>query len=210
MKNWQHFFAEEQKKPYFIELMRRVNEAYASGKVFPEKSAIFRAFDLTSYDNVKVVIFGQDPYHNGQATGLAFSVPNNDKLSKSLANIFSELENDMGIVRKNGDLCDWAKQGVLLLNTVLTVEAHQANSHKNIGWQEFIEHVIDYLNQKENIIYILWGKQAQRLKPLITNGTFIESAHPSPLSAYRGFFKSCPFSQVNDYLAKKNEQIVKW
>lgn len=210
MNNWQSFFENEAKNASYQALMKQVNKAYQAQTIYPAYQNIFRAFELTPFDKVKVVIFGQDPYHNGQATGLAFSVAASEKLPASLKNIFKELEADLAIQRQNGDLSDWARQGVLLLNTVLTVEAHQANSHQSIGWSGFIQDVISYLNQKDEIIYVLWGKQAQKLKPLIRNGRFIESAHPSPLSAYRGFLGSKPFSKINQLLAEKNEQIINW
>lgn len=210
MYDWQLFFKNEVTKPYYQRLMSQVDQAYRKSTVFPAYQNMFRAFELTPFNQVKVVIFGQDPYHNGQATGLAFSVSSDEKLPASLRNIFQELESDLGIKRTNGDLTDWAKQGVLLLNTALTVEAHQANSHQNIGWSTFIQDVIGYLNQRNDIIYVLWGKQAQKLKPLIKNGHFIESVHPSPLSAYRGFFGSTPFSKINQILAEKNEQLINW
>ncbi|NPD11524.1 MULTISPECIES: uracil-DNA glycosylase [unclassified Enterococcus] len=210
MNNWQSFFEMEAKKSYYQALMKHVKHAYQVKTVYPACQAIFRAFELTPFEEVKVVIFGQDPYHNGQATGLAFSVNESEKLPASLRNIFQELEADTQLKRTNGDLSDWAAQGVLLLNTVLTVEAHQANSHQAIGWDTFIQNVIHYLNQKDDLIYVLWGKQAQKLKPLISNGRFIESAHPSPLSAYRGFLGSKPFSKINQLLAEKNEQIINW
>lgn len=210
MDDWQLFFENEVTKPYYQRLMSQVNQAYQVSTIYPAYQNIFRAFELTPFAEVKVVIFGQDPYHNGQATGLAFSVSSDEKLPASLRNIFQELESDLGIKRTNGDLTDWSKQGVLLLNTALTVEAHQANSHQNLGWSTFIQDVISYLNQRHDIIYVLWGKQAQKLKPMIKNGYFIESVHPSPLSAYRGFFGSAPFSKINQILAEKNEQLINW
>lgn len=180
-------------------------------KVYPTKENIFSAFNLTPLDKVRVVILGQDPYHEPmQANGLAFSVNSNVPLPPSLKNIFKELQDDLGgELRTNGDLSDWAEQGILLLNTSLTVIEHKADSMSYI-WQDFTDGVISLLNeQKRPIVFVLWGNNARRKKTLITSSQhyIIESAHPSPLSAYRGFFGSKPFSQVNDFLFKKIEWL---
>lgn len=187
------------------QLEQRVNEAYRQSRVFPPRSKIFTAFELTPYDKVRVVILGQDPYHGeGQAQGLAFSVPKGMKLPPSLQNIYKELSDDLAVpVMTNGDLSSWARQGVLLLNTVLTVEAHRANSHQMFGWQDFTDTIIQALNARpEQIIFVLWGKPAQQKKFLITGSQhkIIHAPHPSPLSAYRGFFGSRPFSKINRHL----------
>lgn len=187
------------------ELRQKVEVAYQETEVFPDRNEIFRAFDLTPFDQVKVVILGQDPYHGvGQANGLAFSVHSNVAIPPSLKNIFKELESDLGILSPNhGDLQSWAQQGVLLLNTSLTVEAGKAHSHKHLRWDDFTRSIIFELSDKrEHLVFILWGKHAQSFKSLINvdKHAIIESVHPSPLSAYRGFFGSKPFSKTNQYL----------
>ena len=184
----------------------------SSGKtIYPDD--VFAAFNKTPLDKVKAVILGQDPYHNpNEANGLAFSVNEGIKFPPSLRNIFKELESNLGIVRTNSDLSDWAEQGVLLLNTALTVEKNSPNCHKAL-WQDFTDNVIKLLNeQKKSIIFVLWGGNAQSKKCFITNPmhSIIESAHPSPLSAYRGFFNSKPFSKINDILTKNNQEPIKW
>lgn len=205
---WREVLADTMNEPYFKELMDFVEQAYEKTEVFPPKEQIWTAFEATAFEQVKVVILGQDPYHdNGQAHGLSFSVQNNVKIPPSLKNMYKELAEDLQIAMPtSGNLNCWAKQGVLLLNTVLTVEAHQANSHKNKGWEQFTDEVIRQLGKRaEPIIFVLWGKPAQQKKKLIDESVhkIIENVHPSPLSAYRGFFGSKPYSQIN-------EQLVAW
>ncbi len=179
----------------------------------PAKKDIFKALELTSLKEVKVVILGQDPYPiYGDATGLSFSVNREEKLPKSLLNIFKELESEYGTLRTNGDLSDWSKQGVLLLNTVLTVEIGNANSHKNLGWQFTTNHIIDQINNLEGIIFVLLGKQAQQYKCMIntTKHIVLETSHPSPLSSYRGFLGSDIFKKINIALIKQEKEPIKW
>lgn len=194
-------------------LQQKVDEEYQHFEIFPKKEDIFRAFELTPLDKVRVVILGQDPYHDeGQAQGLAFSVPKGVKLPPSLRNIFKELSDDLKIpIPTSGDLSKWAKQGVLLLNTSLTVRAHQANSHQDIGWKDFTDEAIKLLNdQKQQIIFVLWGKPAQSKKVFIdlSRHKVIESPHPSPLAAYRGFFNSKPFSRINHELSEPIDWVL--
>ncbi len=207
---WDKLLNEEYQKEYFIELMNFINSEYKNKECYPQYSDIFNAFKLTDFDDVKVVILGQDPYHGiDEAHGLAFSVYNNIKNPPSLKNIFKELESDLNIKRDNSDLTGWAKQGVLLLNTVLTVLKDTPLSHKNKGWETFTDSVIKILSEKENIIFILWGNHAQSKKKIISSNNFIiESSHPSPLGAYRGFIGSKPFSQCNNHLNKINKAII--
>ena len=189
-----------------------VKKEYKTKIIYPDYNNIFNAFKLTDYDDVKVVIIGQDPYHGeGEAHGLCFSVQDGVNRPPSLNNIFKELENDLGIKRENNDLTSWAKQGVFLLNSILTVEKDKPLSHKDRGWEEFTDIVIQKLNEREkSIIFVLWGNFARSKKALITNKNhyIIESAHPSPLSASRGFFGSKPFSKINNILKSNNEKII--
>ena len=190
-------------------------EKISGGKdIYPEKNNIFRALNLTPFNSVKVVILGQDPYHGeGEANGLAFSLNKDVKITPSLRNIFKELENDLSIKRNNTDLTNIAKQGVLFLNTILTVETDKPLSHKNIGWEKITDFIIKYISdKKENVVYILWGNNARSKKALINEAKnlIIESNHPSPLSASRGFFGSKPFSKTNNYLKEKNQSIIDW
>ncbi|WEV61081.1 uracil-DNA glycosylase [Streptococcaceae bacterium ESL0729] len=206
--SWEPFFNQERAKDYYKKLEQRVKKAYEEEIVYPTLSNIFRAYDLTAPDEVKVVILGQDPYHNGQATGLAFSVNQGEKLPPSLKNIFKELYDDLGIIRDNGDLTDWARQGVFLLNTSLTVLAHKPASHADIGWTPFVENTIKYLNSRnKNIIWVLWGRHAEKYESLM-DGVIIKSAHPSPFSARRGFFGSRPFSQINNILKANKCEVI--
>lgn len=193
----------------------QIMELYKNKTIFPEKDNIFNAFKLTSYEDVKVVIVGQDPYHGvGEAHGLSFSVQKGVKLPPSLQNIYKELHDDLGIPpRKDGDLTNWAKQGVLLLNSVLTVEKDLAASHKGLGWELFTDYVIKKLNTNNNpIVFILWGNFARSKKKYLNNPNhlIIESAHPSPLSAYNGFFGSKPFSKANEFLIKNKKEPINW
>ncbi|MBR7927182.1 uracil-DNA glycosylase [Aerococcaceae bacterium zg-ZUI334] len=207
MMTWKELLAPFWISEQGIALNNAIKNAYQKQMVFPQREDVFRAFELTPYDEVRVVILGQDPYHNvGQAHGLAFSVPNNILLPPSLKNIYKELADDLSIeMPTQGDLSSWARQGVLLLNTTLTVQAHQPNSHQHLGWQYFTDYVINVLNQHdESLIFVLWGKPAQSKRTKIDTARhfIIQAPHPSPLSAYRGFFGSQPFSQINKRLAK--------
>lgn len=202
-------------KPYYRELYKKVKEEYATHMIFPPSNEVFSAFELTPLADVKVVILGQDPYHNvGQAHGLCFSVKPDVEIPPSLVNIYKELHDDLGCyIPNNGYLVKWAKQGVLMLNTVLTVRAHQANSHRGIGWEEFTNAAIRVLNEQDRpIVFILWGSPAQRKKEMLNNPKhlILEAPHPSPLSAYRGFFGSKPFSQTNTFLEKNGLTAIDW
>lgn len=199
----------------FIKLTRFLERAYQTQTIYPAADEVFTALKLTPYSNVKVVIFGQDPYHGpNQAHGLAFSVDKQAKIPPSLRNIYKELVDDLGVsIPSQGNLSNWAKQGVLLLNTVLTVEAGQANSHHNLGWEGLTEEIIRQLNlHSEPIVFILWGASARRFKKLIDlqKHATIEAPHPSPLSAYRGFFGSKPFSQANQQLIAWGREPIDW
>lgn len=213
--DWQKYLGEEFEKPYYKELRKFLISEYSSRQILPDMYSIFNAMHFTSYEDTKVVILGQDPYHNeGQAHGLSFSVLPNVPPPPSLKNIFKELADDLGCsVPDNGYLKPWAEQGVLLLNTVLTVRAHQAFSHRGMGWEQFTDRVIELLNQREKpIAFILWGSPARKKKSMITNPNhfIVESAHPSPLSAFGGFFGSRPFSQVNNFLEKTGQTPINW
>ncbi len=206
---WDEVLAEEYQKEYFKKIILYINKAYKERPIFPPKNYILRALSLTDYDNVKVVILGQDPYHGvGEANGLAFSVNNGVKLPPSLKNIYKELKDDLNIeISNKGDLTCWAKEGVLLLNSVLTVEKDKPASHKNLGWQNFTDAIIKKVNDKEEpVVFILWGNFARSKKSLITNPKhlILESTHPSPFSSNNGFFGSRPFSKTNNFLRKNN------
>lgn len=214
-QGWKEVLDEEIKKPYYVELMERVEQEYAEKQIFPPSEEIFNAFHYTPFDQVKVVIIGQDPYHNeNQAQGLCFSVRSGVAIPPSLVNIYKELEEDMGCtIPSHGSLIKWAEQGVLLLNTVLTVEAHHANSHKGMGWEIFTDAVITKVNEIERpIVFILWGKPAQKKAKMLTNlnHLILEAPHPSPLSSYRGFFGSKPFSKANNFLKERNKEEIDW
>ena len=214
-QDWQRLLMDETKKDYWDSLEEFVLELPEEPPTFPPRELIFNAFHQTRYHDVKVVILGQDPYHNeGQAHGLSFSVPRGVSLPPSLRNIYRELEDDLGASPGlDGDLHHWAKQGVLLLNTVLTVEAHQPHSHRKKGWEDFTDAVIQKLVERESpIAFVLWGKPAQKKKDLILipPHCIIESAHPSPLSARRGFFGSRPFSKINDWLKEQSQSPIQW
>ena len=213
-KKWDIILEEELKKDYFKKLGIFVESEYKQKQIFPPYENIFDALRFTDYDNVKVVILGQDPYHGlGEAHGLSFSVRKGIKMPPSLLNIFKELKSDLGIERTNTDLTDWAKQGVLLLNSIMTVEKDKPLSHKNKGWEIFTDNIIKLLNERQfPVIFILWGNFARSKKALITNPRhkIIESVHPSPLSASRGFFGSKPFSKTNTYLKEMNIETIKW
>ena len=213
-KKWDIVLKDELKKEYFENLGIFVKNEYETKTVFPEYKNIFNALKLTDYDEVKVVILGQDPYHGiGEAHGLSFSVKEGVKMPPSLQNIFKELYSDLGIKRTKSDLTDWAKEGVLLLNSIMTVVKDTPLSHKNKGWEIFTDTVISKLNEREEpVIFLLWGSFARSKKELITNKRhkIIESVHPSPLSANRGFFGSKPFSKINNYLKEMNKEEIKW
>lgn len=213
--SWDNLLSDEYKKEYFKNLQKFVISEYKNKTVYPKMSEIFNAFTKTSYDDVKVVILGQDPYHGeGEAEGLSFSVKVGIQKPPSLLNIFAELKSDLGINPPNhGSLVSWAEQGVLLLNATLTVIKDSPRSHAGKGWEIFTDEVIKLINKKETpVVFILWGSDARSKKQLITNPKhlIIESAHPSPLSAYRGFFGSKPFSKTNKFLLKNGIKPIDW
>ena len=213
--DWGQYLKEEMAQPYYRQLRQFLIGEYSTKQVYPDMYSIFNALHYTSYADTKVLILGQDPYHEpGQAHGLSFSVQPNVPPPPSLVNIFKELETDLGCtVPNNCCLEPWARQGVLLLNTVLTVQAHRANSHRDKGWEIFTDKIISLLNQREKpVAFILWGSPARHKKAMITNPQhfIVESPHPSPLSAYRGFFGSRPFSKVNKFLESVGEEPINW
>ncbi len=212
---WAKALKGEFAKPYYAKLYKTVLSEYRTRVIYPPSTDIFNAFAFTPLEKVKVVILGQDPYHeSGQANGLCFSVKKGVTVPPSLVNIYKELHDDIGCpVPDNGDLTKWAKEGVLMLNTVLTVRAHQANSHKGIGWEEFTDAAIHVLSQIDRpLVFILWGGQARKKKSMITNPRHyvIESPHPSPLSAYHGFFGSRPFTRCNAFLEENGIPAIDW
>lgn len=213
-KNWDIILKDELKKDYFKKLGIFVKNEYKNKICYPQYKDIFNALRYTDYDEVKVVILGQDPYHGeNEAHGLSFSVRDNVKRPPSLNNIFKELENDLGIKKMNNDLTNWAKQGVLLLNSIMSVVKDTPLSHKEKGWEIFTDNIIKLLNEREEpIVFILWGGYARSKKKLITNKNhyIVESVHPSPLSAYNGFFGSRPFSKTNNFLISKNIIPIDW
>lgn len=213
--DWLEPLKPEFSKPYYKELYQKVQEEYNTRQIFPPADDIFNAFDLTPLSEVKVVILGQDPYHDvGQAHGLCFSVKPDVKTPPSLVNIYKELQSDLGCyIPNNGYLEKWAKQGILLLNTVLTVRAHQANSHRGIGWEEFTDAAIRVLDEQDHpIVYLLWGKPAQKKKSMLHNPKhlILTAAHPSPLSAHNGFFGCKHFSQTNAFLEEHGLTSIDW
>ncbi|NLC96775.1 MAG: uracil-DNA glycosylase [Erysipelotrichaceae bacterium] len=214
MNNWTNFIKSEFEQPYFKDLSIFLKEEYENKVIYPPKDLIFSAFDYCDYDNVKVVILGQDPYHQpNQAHGMCFSVNKGVKIPSSLVNIYKELNNDLGCsIPSHGYLMQWAKQGVFLLNTILTVEANKASSHKNKGWETFTNHTIEKLNKHKNpLVFILWGNYAKSKASMIDDRhLIISSVHPSPLSAYNGFFNSKPFSKCNDFLIKNGIKPIDW
>ena len=214
-KSWQEVLQVEFDKPYFESLVSFVKQEYASNTIFPPAGQIFNAFNTCPFNNVKVVILGQDPYHGpGQAHGLCFSVNDGIQFPPSLQNIFKEITSDLGIpAPKTGNLARWAEQGVLLLNATLTVRASQAGSHQGKGWEEFTDAVIKTISEKtENVVFILWGSYAIKKKSLInaSKHCILTAPHPSPLSSYRGFFGCKHFSQTNTYLTSKGKQPIEW
>lgn len=214
-KSWQEVLQTEFDKPYFENLVGFVKQEYASNTIFPPAGQIFNAFNTCPFNNVKVVILGQDPYHGpGQAHGLCFSVNDGIQFPPSLQNIFKEINSDLGIpAPKTGNLTRWAEQGVLLLNATLTVRASQAGSHQGKGWEEFTDAVIKTISEKaENVVFILWGSYAIKKKSLInaSKHCILTAPHPSPLSSYRGFFGCKHFSQTNTYLTSKGKTPIEW
>lgn len=215
-KSWDFLLSDEFEKKYYIELNKELESEYETKEIYPSKEEVFSIFENLDYEKVKVVILGQDPYHGrGEAHGLAFSVKEGMKIPPSLKNIFKELKNEYEnfVIPNNGYLMNWVKEGVFLLNATLTVEKDKANSHSNIGWSNFTDRVIELLNEREEpIVFLLWGKFAISKKNLITNKRhlILESVHPSPLSAYRGFFGNNHFIQTNEFLEKNKIASVNW
>ena len=212
--DWDIILKDEYNKDYFLKIKDIVRNEYKNKVIFPPANRVFYAFRKTSYRDTKVVILGQDPYHGeGEANGLCFSVNEGIKMPPSLNNIYKELYDDLGIKRTTTDLSDWAKSGVLLLNSVLTVEKDKPASHKFVGWEEFTDNVIKKLNEKEEpIVFILWGNFAKGKMKYITNPRHlvISSSHPSPFSVHQGFFGSRPFSRANEFLKKNNLKEIEW
>ncbi len=214
-ESWKKELHDEWSKDYFVRLTNFVRNEYATKQIFPPGRQIFAAFNATPFNEVKVVILGQDPYHDvGQANGLCFSVNDGIQFPPSLRNIFQEIHNDIGSpIPQSGDLTRWAKQGVLLLNATLTVEAHKAASHQRQGWEQFTDEVISHLsNHRQNLVFILWGSYAISKRSLINpdKHLILTSVHPSPLSAYRGFFGNKHFSKANNYLVEHGKTPIVW
>jgi uracil-DNA glycosylase len=214
-EEWSKLLASEMQEPYFVKLQEFVDAEYKTKTIYPKYKNIFRAFNLIFPENVKVVIIGQDPYHGeNQANGLAFSVCDTCKIPPSLKNIFTELVDDMACpTPSSGNLTKWAEEGVLLINSVLSVEQAKANSHKNKGWEKFTDFVIQKLaSEYENIVFILWGNPSQKKEKLIDSSKhlILKAPHPSPLSSYRGFFGSKPFSKSNNYLKAHGKKEIDW
>lgn len=212
---WDNLLKDETQKDYMNNLREFLKQEYATKHIFPKKSQIFNALQLTDYNDIKVVIIGQDPYHEkNQAMGLSFSVPDGIKIPPSLVNIYKEIENSTGRKQPNsGDLTRWAKQGVLLLNATLTVIEGRAGSHRGHGWEEFTSFIISLINKREKpVVFLLWGNDAKRKKDIITNPihTILTSVHPSPLSAYNGFFGCNHFNLANQSLMKSNQTPIEW
>lgn len=212
--NWTEVLAPIKNSEYFTNLWQKVKKEYTITQCFPPKNKIFRALELTSFEDVKVVIIGQDPYHGDkQANGLCFSVSDEVKAPPSLQNIYKELKDDLGISKTTNELDDWARQGVLLLNATLSVRAHSPNSHKDLGWEQFTNFIIKEISdKKENVVFVLWGAFAQKKEELIDSSKhyIIKSSHPSPFSVHRGFFGSKPFSKINTYLKSKGLREINW
>lgn len=214
-EEWDEILKEQFQSPSYLKLREFLKEEYSSRTIYPSMYDIFNSMKLTSFENVKVVLLGQDPYHNvGQAMGLSFSVPKGVEKPPSLVNIFKELKNEIGLnTPEHGDLTGWAKQGVLLLNTVLTVREHQANSHKGKGWEEFTDGIIQTISRKkQHVVFLLWGGNARSKKNLIDKDKhlILECAHPSPLSAYNGFFGCGHFLKANEYLKSFGKSPIEW
>ena len=213
-QNWYDLLKDEWQKPYFVNLCKFLDNEYATKTIYPKAENVFNALNRVKYNDVKVVIIGQDPYHEpNQAHGLCFSVENEVKLPPSLQNIFKEIKNEYGFLNTNGNLLNWARQGVLLLNSVLTVERGRANSHQNMGWEKLTSKVIELLNTRENpIVFLLWGASAQKMGNVITNPhhLVLKCAHPSPLSAFNGFFGCGHFKKTNEFLLQNNQKPIDW
>lgn len=214
-EEWDEILKEEFSSPSYIALREFLKKEYSNYTVYPSMYDIFNSMKYTSFDDVKVVLLGQDPYHNeGQAMGLSFSVPEGVDVPPSLVNMYKELNAELGVpIKKSGDLRGWARQGVLLLNAVLTVRAHQANSHKGKGWEQFTDSIIKKISdKKEGVVFLLWGANARSKKPLIDTKKHLvlECAHPSPLSAYNGFFGCGHFKKTNDYLISGGKTPIDW
>lgn len=212
---WETWLTQEQEQAYYQELMQFLDQEYQEKQIFPPRTELFSAFQYCDMDQIKVVILGQDPYHEkNQAHGLAFSVRKGIKIPPSLRNIYKELHDDLNIAMpSHGCLIDWAKQGVFMLNAVLSVQEGKAGSHHNKGWETFTDHVIQTVNEQcESVVFVLWGAPAQRKQSLIDSNkhAVLCAPHPSPLSAYRGFFGSKPFSQINDYLKAHQREEINW
>lgn len=216
LKNdWHDILKSEFDAPYFNTLMHFIETENLNSTIYPPMDAVFNAFNHTSFEQTKVILLGQDPYHgDGQAHGLSFSVPFGQKIPPSLQNIYKELKSDIGCeIPSHGNLTKWADQGVLLLNTVLTVRAHEANSHKGMGWEHFTDAVIKKLDQDQRPkVFLLWGGPAQKKALLLSNPNhlILKAPHPSPLSVYRGFYGSKPFSKINDFFAQKEITPIDW
>ncbi len=214
MPTWKDVLSPIYQTEEYQSLWSKVETQYKENQCFPPKELIFRALDLTSFDDIKVVILGQDPYHGDlQANGLSFSVSDQVKSPPSLKNIYKELESDLGILKTTNELDSWAQQGVLMLNATLTVKAHEPNSHKDIGWEYFTNYVISEISkQKIGVVFVLWGAFAQKKEHLIdaTQHFILKTPHPSPFSARKGFFGSKPFSKINEYLKKQNKKVIQW
>lgn len=212
---WDEILKNEFNSPEYLKLREFLKTEYSTTTVYPSMYDIFNSMKYTAFKDVKVVLLGQDPYHNeGQAMGLSFSVPDGVDVPPSLVNMYKELQNELGIPpKKSGNLIGWAKQGVLLLNTVLTVRAHQANSHKGRGWEQFTDSIIKKISKdREHVVFLLWGANARSKKPLIDTDKhlILECAHPSPLSAYNGFFGCGHFKKTNEYLIKNGAMPIDW
>lgn len=214
LDSWNSILKDEFDKEYFKIIMQNLEKEYENNIIFPDKSCLFKAFELCSYLDLKVIIIGQDPYHNiGQANGLAFSVNENVKLPPSLKNIFKELKQSTGIDKKSGDLSDWAKQGVLLLNSVLSVRENKPGSNKYLKWEQFTDNVIRKISENNNnLVFLLWGNYAHTKEQLVNTDKhlILKSTHPSPFSAHRGFFGNNHFIRANNYLKSNNKQEINW
>lgn len=213
-KEWDLILKEEYNKEYFKNLFLFLEKEYKKNTIYPTRENLFSSLTNVEYKKIKVVILGQDPYHGeGEAHGMCFSVREGTKNPPSLKNIFKELNNDLNIKRDNSDLTDWSKQGILLLNSIMTVEKDKPLSHKNIGWEQLTDRIIELIGEKEEpVVFILWGNYAKSKKNLIKNEKhlILEGVHPSPLSASRGFFESKPFSKTNEFLEKNNIEKILW